>query len=106
MPRYIMKLTDEKEKKDYYLEWSTIVDAPVTFGMELGEFREYCRHEYGQNGLRDFDERIARANEKGISAYPPFDDMNSYFRYNRAGGNETTLTKEQIIEKYCIQRTA
>jgi len=26
MPRYIIKL------EDYYLEWSTVVDAPVTFG--------------------------------------------------------------------------
>lgn len=33
MGRAIIKLNDGK--RDWYLEWSTVVDAPVTYGMSL-----------------------------------------------------------------------
>jgi hypothetical protein len=41
MPTYICKFQDGE--KAYYLEWSTIVDAPITTGMSLQEFKQhYC----------------------------------------------------------------
>lgn len=102
MPRFIMKIHDDQFNKDYYLEWSTIVDAPVTWGCSLDEFKEYYKEKNGTNGLKDLEEsRLPRVQQYGISAYPPFDDLESYFSYNRAGKNEKTISKEQILERYC-----
>lgn len=104
MPRYIMKLKDDKSGNDYYLEWSTVVDAPVTPGMLLEEFKEYYKEEYGNNGMEILKARLERVEEKGISAHPPFDVLEEYFESNRAGEKESTLNKKQIIEKYCLNR--
>lgn len=57
MGRYILKI------KDHYLEWSTVVDAPVTFGMLLPEFKEYYRDEYGRDGYRELKHRLERVEE-------------------------------------------
>lgn len=104
MPRYIIKINDETTGKDYYMEWSTVVDAPVTYGCTLAEFKEYYQSEYGSNGMRDFEERMKRVEENGISAHPPFDNLQSLFDHNRAGENETPLDREGILEKYCRNR--
>jgi hypothetical protein len=101
MPRFIIKLHDEKFNKDYYLEWSTVCDAPITYGCSLEEFEEYYRAEYGRVGYSDLEERLKRVEEKGISAHPPYDDLQSLFEYNRAGDGETHLDKEGLLEKYC-----
>lgn len=53
MPRYICKLQDGDTA--YYMEWSTVVDAPVTFGMTLEEFMEHYREEYGKRGLMEME---------------------------------------------------
>lgn len=101
MPQYIMKLHDEKFAQDYYLIWSTIVDAPVTYGMSLDELKAYYQKKYGDDGMIELEERLQRVEAKGISAHPPFDGIESYFKYNRAGENETLLDKEGILERYC-----
>lgn len=41
MPRFIIKLTDPKDGLSYYLIWSTVVDAPVTYGLSLDEIKEW-----------------------------------------------------------------
>lgn len=99
-----MKLKDDKSGNDYYLEWSTVVDAPVTYGMTLDEFREYYKAEYGNQGIKTLPEELKRVEEYGISAHPPFNELESYFRHNRAGEKESRLNKQQIIEKYCLNR--
>jgi hypothetical protein len=104
MPRYILKIHDEKFNKDYYMEWSTIVDAPVTYGCSLDEFKDYYKIQYGENGMRELDDRLKRVEEKGISAHPPFDNIESLLEYNRAGEDESTLDKEGLLEKYCRNR--
>jgi hypothetical protein len=94
MPRYIIKLADK------YLEWSTIVDAPVTNGMSLEEFKEYYKSEYGVQGLNGLEERLKRVEEKGTSSIYE-GSVDEVISGNRAGDNEKKLTKEEIIEKYC-----
>ena len=94
MPRMIVKLDD------HYLEWSTVVDAPVTFGMTLEEFTEYYQAEYGRSGMREFEDRMERVQEKGTSAFL-YDSADDLIAHNRAGKNETCLSKEQIIDYYC-----
>lgn len=107
MPRYIVKLTDAG--RDYYLEWSTIVDAPVTSGMSLKEFRSHYQQEYGREGIRGLDERMNRVESTGTSSHH-HDSAEDTISCNRAGDGETRLTMEQIIDHYCrgnpIQRGA
>lgn len=104
MGRYILKITDEVNQQDYYLEWSTIVDAPVTYGMPLDEFAKYYKMEYGDKGMSGFAERMQRVEEKGCSGYYPDDKLEEFFECNRAGDHETQLDKEGILDKYCRNR--
>ena len=65
MPRYIIKLPTPIG--DRYLEWSSIVDAPITYGLTLEEFTDYYRSEYGDQGMRDLPDRMARVEATGTS---------------------------------------
>jgi hypothetical protein len=98
MGRLIIKLEDK------YLEWTTITDSPHTFGMSLEEFTEYYRDEYGRQAMRfEFPERMQRVEAKGSSSLlgETIDDI---LAYNRAGKDETCLTKEQIIQYFIRDR--
>lgn len=97
MPRYIIKLGN------FYLEWSTVVDAPVTFGMPIEEFKEYCQAEYGRNGCRDLERRLERVEECGTSSLgllTPFEIMKG----NRAGRDESKLSLFNIVRAYCFRQ--
>lgn len=98
MPHYIVKL--ETPKGPRYLDWSTIVDAPVTNGMALKDFKKWYREQHGDEGMRTLPERLARVEAKGVSAldYASVDEL---IAANRAGPKEGHLTKAQIIAKYC-----
>lgn len=104
MPRYIVKLTDPATSIDYYMEWSTIVDAPVTYGMSLEEFKTYYKEEYGNQGMEGLDKRLERVEANGTSAQ--IDSYESFFNFNHAGENESPLNFEEILEQYCINKTA
>lgn len=95
MPRYIIKLEDK------YLVWSTVVDAPITNGMTIEELTEFIEWQHGQDGLSDLPDRLKRVEEKGISAFN-YDSVDEIIAYNRAGKDETCLTKEALIEKYIM----
>ncbi len=97
MGRYIVKL------EEHYLEWSTIIDMPTTFGMSLEELHAYVKEEQGNEGLRDLPRRLARVDAKGTSAH---DDKSAddTIWLNRAGPGETILHREEIIEFY-VRRT-
>ena len=89
MPRYIAKLGD-----DQYVDWSEIVDAPVSRVMS----REEAVTEYGED-------RVARADRTGTSIIDPDSLMDGITPEeiivgNRAGPNETELTLEKILERY------
>lgn len=101
MPKYICKFQDKDQ--DYYLEWSTIVDAPVTFGVSLDEFKNYYRQQYGNQGMAELQGRLKRVEEKGTSTLEG-GSLDELIRGNRAGRNEQTYTKEQIIEWYCRKK--
>jgi hypothetical protein len=98
LPRYIIKLKDTD--RDYYLMWSTIVDAPITYGLTLEQFQDWYREEYGKAGLAEFTERMTRVVQKGTSSNL-HSSVEEVIKYNRAGPDETCLTREQILEKYC-----
>ncbi|MEM9944684.1 MAG: hypothetical protein AAF810_01280, partial [Cyanobacteria bacterium P01_D01_bin.36] len=85
---------------DYYLEWSTVVDAPVTSGMSLAEFKKIYKREYGEKAFReDFDCRMARVNDHETSAFD--ETLSELISGNRAGDGDE-LTYKEIIQKYCL----
>ena len=98
MGHSIIKLNDGT--RDYYLEYSSIVDAPVTNGMTLEEFKEYYRDEYGRDGFERLGQRLERVEMKGTSNYSD-ESVDDTILCNRAGKKETRLTKQQIIDVYC-----
>lgn len=100
MPTYIIKLSTSIGPQ--YLEWSTIVDAPITAGMSLDEFKQYYLEEYGRQSFPGLEERLARVEMKGTSDRLS-DDLEDLIVPNRAGKNETSISIEQIIDFYCIR---
>jgi hypothetical protein len=100
MPRYICKFTNEDQA--WYLEWSTVVDAPVTYGMSLDEFKEYYKNEYGRQGLGELETRLERVEVKGTSSLM-YDSLDDLISYNKAGQKGTSLSKQQIIDVYCTR---
>ena len=97
MGRCILKLPGRD--KFWYLIWSTVADAPVTYGMTLDELREYIREKEGASGLRDLPERLARCDAHGTSSL--ISSLEGLVECNRAGPGETNLSLEQIVEAYC-----
>ena len=100
MGRYIVKL--ECDGQPYYLEWSTIVDAPVTYGMTLEEFKAHYLEIYGTSGMEGFNIRMERVENIGHSAYNE-STLDELISCNRAGEKEKCLTKEEIIDTYIRQ---
>lgn len=100
MPRYIIKLSNPLNNKDYYLDWSTIVDAPITHGMEIEEFKEYYKSNYGILSYEhELPKRLERVSRYGTSSLvSTLDDL---IMCNKAGDDGHCLTYEEIIEKYC-----
>lgn len=97
MPSYIIKLEHNGESR--YLEWSTIVDAPVTYGMPLEEFKVSYIQRYRHSTLQALEERLKRVEQTGISAID-YGSIEELIAVNRAGPNETELTLEEIIRDY------
>ena len=92
MGKYIIKIND------LYFEWSTIVDAPITYGMTKDELVEHIRWRYGQEGINELPKRLERVEKQGTSAHGY--TLERLIDYNRAGDNEKCLTIEEIYKKY------
>lgn len=88
--------------KDKYFEWSTIVDAPVTYGMSKSQLESYIKEQYGLNGTSNLEERLQRVEDKGHSFLGNYGELTleDIIACNRAGEKETELTAEQIYDKY------
>lgn len=96
MPRYIVKLDGK------YLEWSSVVDAPVTFGMSLEEFKAYYQDAYGRgdpSAASHLESRLERVEATGTSSHV-HESADDVIAFNRAGRGETLLMKQQIIDYY------
>lgn len=101
MGRFIIRLPCDGV--DYYLEWSTVVDAPTTYGMTLEEFKEHYQEEYGKSGMRDLETRMGRVSETGTSAIG-YNNVKEIIVGNRAGDGEKYLSLEKIVDKYIRNR--
>jgi hypothetical protein len=84
MGRCIARLAE-----DEYVEWSTVVDAPVTYIIDRAE----AVAEWGE-------ERVARADAKGTSFIEGPYTLASLLVANRAGPRENQASLEAIRKQY------
>jgi len=94
MPRFIVRLAEDK-----YVEWSTIVDAPVTFIVSREQMLQYLDSWHGHSSYAENRARLDRADKNGTSAMSPL-SMEELIRENRAGEKEKCISLEEIIERY------
>lgn len=80
---------------EMFIVWSSIVDAPITFAMTQEEFRLWWSEEYGRAGREQLDGHFARGD---------FGTLEDELVVNRAGADETSLTREQIIDFYFVRK--
>lgn len=95
MPHYILKI------KDRFIEWSTVVDAPVSYGMTREDMREHLLAETDGSRASEImvDERLDRADAKGSSDLMGM-TAEEVVAGNRAGPDESELTFDEIYEAY------
>lgn len=96
MPRCTVKLDDNK-----YIEWSTVVDAPVTYIQTREEHIEHLKAEYGRSYESEIPGRMERADKNGTSWQTSIPkSAKEYLSYNRAGPKESQISFKEIIERY------
>lgn len=101
MGRSIIKIVDKKTNTPYYAIWSSIVDAPVTNGMNLEEFHKYYQEKYGNAGMEQLADRLQRVEKNGTSSHID-DNVEQEIAFNRAGPGECCLTYDEIVRFYCL----
>lgn len=82
-----------------YLIWSTIVDAPITFGGTRKQLEARIREEHGRRGVEELVARLERVEAKGTSSRHDESADDTIF-LNRAGPREAPLAREEIVEFY------
>lgn len=94
MGRCIVKLGSK------YVEWSTFVDAPVTYGLTAEQLEVHIRHEHGENGIRQHAERMARVEATGTSWLGSQETAETFVLCNRAGPGEAELSYADLCALY------
>lgn len=100
MPRFIIKLTDQNNN-EYYMLWSTIVDAPISKGLCLQDFEKFYQEEYGNQGMVDFHKLMEIVQSKNTSSRIDA-DAEETIRFNQAGPGRSPLSMEEIVRFYCL----
>jgi hypothetical protein len=101
MSEYVLRL--HKDGRDYFLRWSSVVDAPITPGLPEDAFLTYCTEHRDRLAVSlDFDEAVELAKRPcGTSdTYVPPMDVVDVVEGNRAGAEEEELTLRGVIMKY------
>jgi hypothetical protein len=98
MGQFLIRIADGE--RECFMEWSTVSDAPSTSPGSETELREFMLAEYGRQGCRDLDERIARCRERGHSVRVAAGNLADRIGYNRAGEDGTCLTMTQMVDYY------
>jgi hypothetical protein len=96
MPRCLLRITTKE--KSYYCEWSTVVDSPVSpLFPTVEQFKDWYESRYPND--HDFEERMMRVVRNGTSFEEPT-TAEELIRGNRAGKNESELSKKELVEDY------
>lgn len=98
MPTYIIKHTMPNDGEERCLLWSSIVDAPTSYGVTIDEIRDWWREEYGRSGLERLDAELARPTSGRVTT------LSDVWVTNRAGAGETRLSIEQIVDYYFVRK--
>ena len=100
--KFIIRLNDGE--RDYFLEWSTVVEAPTTIGLDEGEMRALLLKEGIEDLKKEIAERMKRAKDKKANSGHYGTTLDKIIRFNRAGNQDKCLTKEELIETYCRKK--
>lgn len=100
MGRGFVKLVDPVDRSEWFLEWSTVVDAPITFGMRRDELEDYVRKEYGEYGLTRLPRWLSWLDKTGTS-YQGVSSCEAVLETNYAGPDEEEATADDIVRWYC-----
>ena len=86
-----------------YLEWSSVVDAPITYLMSDEQLKEHLLQSYGyEEGLKDFEHRMERVRKHGTSSRLG-ETKEDLLRHNRAGDKEKRVkTETEMVERYSM----
>jgi hypothetical protein len=95
MGRFLMKLPDER-----FVEWSTVVDAPVTYSMTEAELTAWHLEEFGRREHeQNFQDRLDRLKKFGTSLKLPESAADAAIA-NRAGEGEAEISLSEIAMRY------
>lgn len=114
MPSLALKLTDPRDGRDWWLRWSTIVDAPTSPALPKREFSAWLYQEaqkdcpwFASNSdwdafLRDIalPRLLAQVEQHGTSYPALYRGPAAVIAGNRAGEGEACLTLPQLIDAY------
>lgn len=101
MPQYICKLPIDNDLPPLYILWSTVVDAPVTYGMVRSELDDYMRSEHGSRYMEEQHAlRMARVEKSGTSAMLGSGRFEDLIVGNHAGKDGQEMTLEEIIAEH------
>jgi hypothetical protein len=98
MPTYIC------HHQGWFFDWSTVVDAPVSLGMNLAQYKQHYRYRYGQDGMEELPDRLKRTLEQGTSFRGGMTIDELIGGHNRAGHDETYLPLDEVIRIYCVEQ--
>lgn len=83
-----------------YLVWSSVADAPLSYGLPSDAFADFARDEYGHifNGA-SLETKMALADRLG-SSRPGYETLEELIAGNCAGIDGSSLTLDEIVEVY------
>ena len=96
MPHYILRIKTTKGPR--YIDWSTIVDAPVSDALSRAQIKAHWKRFYGVDASADIAERLKDADKYGTDCLD-HSTIEQVIAGNRAGPRESELTLAQIIDR-------
>jgi hypothetical protein len=90
MPKFVAKLGN------VYFEWSTVVDAPMTYAMTRKEIADYLLF-WNRGSGEEIEERLEKVDKYGTDL-PSKESAEKALERNRAGANEKCLTLEKLYD--------
>jgi hypothetical protein len=83
--------------------WSSVVDAPITYGLTECGLLCWIEQEWGREGLHWWEKKKKLVEMTGISE--ELYTVAGVLSNNRAGPSETELTEREIVTAYCERKS-
>jgi len=91
MPNFIVKLTDKKAKIDYFVDWSTIIDAPTSEPMTLEQAKAELKKRF-KGSVVEGVKAINSLIKNGVSS--PYENLKDVLWCS-------DHSKKELLEIYC-----